>query len=85
MAEERDEQLEYGFTTAVFVLDHTARKLDADHAEREFADTTKENFWRMWPAIRAWAEDLYRQIDDERGDMAAPVQDDEYDETGGGG
>ncbi len=80
-----DEQLEYGFTTAAFVLDHTARKLPADQAEREFGEVTKENFWRMWPGIRDWAEDLWHRIDDERGHMATPVQDDEYDEVGGGG
>ena len=51
MAEERDEQSEYGFTTAVFVFDHTARKLSPDEAEREFGDTAKENFWRMWPTV----------------------------------
>jgi len=85
MAEEREEQQEYGFTTAVFVLDHTARKLSPDEAERGFSETTKENFWRMWPVVREWADELYRQIDDERGHMATPVEDDEYDETGGGG
>jgi hypothetical protein len=85
MADERDEQLEYGFTTAVFVLDHTARKLSTDQAEREFGETAKENFWRMWPTVREWADDLHRQIDDERGHMATPVEDEEYDEVGGGG
>jgi hypothetical protein len=86
VAAEHDEQLEYGFTTAVFVLDHTAGKMGPDDAEREFAQTTKENFWRMWPAIRDWSEELFRQIDDERGHMAKPVdEDDEYDEVGGGG
>lgn len=85
VAEERDEQLEYGFTTAVFVLDHTAGKLAPADAERQFANTAKENFWRMWPSIRAWADELHRQIDDERGHMATPVEDDEYDEVGGGG
>jgi len=46
---------------------------------------SKENFWRMWPGIRDWAEDLWRRIEDERGHMATPVEDDEYDEVGGGG
>jgi hypothetical protein len=85
MAEERDEQLEYGFTTAVFVLDHTARKLSPDDAEREFGETAKENFWRMWPVVREWADELHRQIEDERGHMATPVEDEEIDEVGGGG
>jgi hypothetical protein len=85
MGEDREEQLEYGFTTAVFVLDHTARKLDVSEAERQFGETAKENFWRMWPTVRDWAERLWEEIDDERGHMATPVEDEEVDEVGGGG
>ena len=80
-----DEQLEYGFSTAIFVLDHTVQKLDTAEAERSWSEVTKENFWRMWPSIRAWAEPLWETIDEERGHMATPVEDDEYDEVGGGG
>ena len=46
---------------------------------------TKENFWRMWPTIKDWAEQLWQTIDDERRHMASPVEDDELDEVGGGG
>ena len=56
-----DQQLEYGFTTAVFVLEYTADKLTAADADREFTEVTKENFWRMWPTVREWAEDLWRR------------------------
>ena len=80
-----EEQLEYGFTTAVFVLDHTAGKLSPDEAERAFGEVAKENFWRMWPTIKDWAEQLWQAIDDERRDMASPVEDEELDEVGGGG
>lgn len=80
-----DEQLEYGFGTAIFVLDHTAQKLSVDEAERDFNEVTKENFWRMWPGIRAWAEELWRRIEDERGHQSRPVLDDELDDVGGGG
>lgn len=80
-----EEQLEYGFTTGVFVLNHTAQKLNAEDAERRFSEVAKENFWRMWPSIRDWGETLWRQIDDERGHMATPVEDEELDEVGGGG
>ena len=80
-----DEQLEYGFTTGVFVLNHTAQKVTPEDAEREFSEVTKENFWRMWPTVRDWGEALWQQVDDERGHMATPVEDDELDEVGGGG
>jgi hypothetical protein len=80
-----DEQLEYGFGTAVFVLDHTAGKLSVEEAERSFGDVTKENFLRMWPGIKEWAESLWQLIDDERGDLSRPAQDEELDDVGGGG
>ena len=79
------DQLEYGFGTAIFVLDHTADKITAPEAERLFGEVTKENFWRMWPVIRDWAEVLWATIDEERGQMARPVEDEELDETGGSG
>jgi hypothetical protein len=80
-----DEQLEYGFSTAVFVLDHTAEKISADDADREFGEVTKENFWRMWPQIRDWTEQLWQAIEEERSHMASPVEDEELDEVGGSG
>jgi len=80
-----DEQLEYGFGTAVFVLDHTTGKMTVDDAERAFADVTKENFWRMWPGIKEWADGLWHLIDEERGHAARPSIDEELDDVGGGG
>jgi hypothetical protein len=80
-----DEQLEYGFGTAVYVLDHTADKLTPSDAESDFGEVTKENFWRMWPDIRQWAEELWQRLDEERGNQARPVEDDLVDDVGGGG
>jgi hypothetical protein len=79
------DQLEYGFGTAIFVLDHTADKISAEEAERTFGEVTKENFWRMWPDIKGWADELWRSLDDERSAMARPVLDEELDDVGGGG
>jgi hypothetical protein len=80
-----DEQLEYGFSTAVFVLDYTADKATPEEAERSFSETSKENFWRMWPDVREWAESLWQRIEDERGAMARPAEDEDLDDVGGGG
>jgi len=80
-----DEQYEYGFGTAVFVLDHVSEKLTPEDAERAFGEVSKENFWRMWPNITAWAETLWGLIDDERGHMARPALDEDLDDVGGGG
>ena len=79
------DQLEYGFGTAIFVLDHTTEKITPDDAYRSFGEVTKENFWRMWPAVREWAEALWLRLEDERAQEAAPVEDEEVDEVGGEG
>ena len=80
-----DTQLEYGIGTAVFVLEHASEKLTPEEADREFSETTKENFWRMWPSVREWAEALWQMLEDERGSMARPALDEELDDVGGGG
>jgi hypothetical protein len=80
-----DDQLEYGFGTAVFVLDYTADKITPEDADRGFGETTKENFWRMWPDIKEWADSLWQALEDERGHLARPVEDEELDDVGGGG
>jgi len=80
-----DDQIEYGFTTAVFVLEHTAEKVTAAEADSGFTEVTKENFWRMWPTIRDWAEALWQRLEDERGHQSRPVEDEELDDVGGGG
>ena len=80
-----DEQVEYGFGTAVFVLDHTADKVRPEDAAREFGEVTKENFWRMWPGVREWADALWQALDEEYGSPARPLVDEDVDEVGGGG
>ena len=80
-----EDQLEYGFVTAVFVLEHVSEKSTPVDADRSFGETTKENFRRMWPAIREWSEELWQLLEDERGSAARPVVDEELDDVGGGG
>jgi hypothetical protein len=80
-----DDHTEYGFTTAVFVLEHTTDKLSPAEADSAFSEVTKENFWRMWPEVREWADGLWQLLEDERRTSSMPVQDEELDDVGGGG
>ena len=80
-----DEQLEHGFVTGIFVLDHATQKMSTEEAERLFGEVSKENFWRMWPHVREWADALWYIIEEERGSMARPAEDEELDDVGGGG
>jgi hypothetical protein len=79
------DQIEYGFATAIFVMEHVAEKISPGDADRGFGETSKENFWRVWPVVRAWGEELWRTLEDERGHMARPAIDDDLDDVGGGG
>jgi hypothetical protein len=80
-----DENVEYGFGTAIFVLDYTSEKISPADADRTFGEVTKENFWRMWPDVKKWADELWHVLEDERGDQARPALDEELDDVGGGG
>lgn len=80
-----DNQLEYAFVTAVFVLDHTTQKISAAEAERDFSETSKENFWQTWPEVREWVESLWQRLEDERRASSRPVEDGDVDDVGGGG
>ncbi len=79
------DQIEYGFVTAVFVMEHVSEKTSAEEADRTFTETSKENFWRVWPQVREWGEQLWQILEDERGHASRPADDDVIDETGGGG
>jgi hypothetical protein len=79
------EDTEHAFGTAIFILDHTVQRISADEAVRRFGDVTQENFWRMWPQIRLWAESLYHHIEEDRRLHATPADEDEHLEIGGSG
>lgn len=80
------EDTEHAFATSVFIFDHTVQKVSADDAAHQFSDVTQENFWRMWPQIKGWADRLYELIEeDRRAHSQAPDDDDDHAELGGGG
>ena len=60
-------------------------QITPDEADSGFSEVTKENFWRMWPDVREWADSLWHRLEDERATMARPVRDEELDDVGGGG
>jgi hypothetical protein len=78
-------QQEYGFVTAIFVLEHTSEKLSPGEAESVFSAVAKENFWRVWPQVRDWVESFWQRLEDERHITSKPVEDNEWDDVGGGG
>lgn len=79
------EDVEHAFGTAMFILDHTVQRMSADDAVKKFGDVTQENFWRMWPQIKMWADHLWDEIQDDRGLHATSVDLDDDLELGSGG
>lgn len=79
------EDTEHAFGTAIFILDHTVERTSVDDALSRYGDVTQENFWRMWPQIKAWGDGLWAQIEGERRHHSSPVGDDDDDHTELGG
>ncbi len=79
------DDVEHAFGTAVFIFDHTVQRVSAEEAVRKFGDVTQENFWRMWPQIKMWADNLWDEIEEDRRLHATPADQDDDLELGGGG
>jgi len=80
------DDVEQSFQDALAALEEVSAEVKPPDAWRDFGDVTVERFWQAWPNVRAWGEWLYTLVQNERGEQAAPVgDDDEHQETGGGG
>jgi hypothetical protein len=67
---------------AMEALDDVADNLTAHEAMEELDEATLQVFWRDWPRIQSWAGSLWRQLDEELAELAAPSTVDG--DTGGG-
>jgi len=68
---------------AMEAFDDVADSLTAHEAMEELDEATLQLFWRDWPRIQSWAGSLWRQLNEELAEMAAPSVVDG--DTGGGG
>lgn len=78
-------EFEDRFHEAVTSLEEIAGEVKPPDAWDGFGPVALEEFWQAWPSIRGWGEWLWRLVDAERGEKAAPEDDSPYDETGGSG
>ena len=67
---------------AMEALDEVADSLTAHEAIEELDESTLQLFWRDWPRIQSWAGSLWRRLDEELAELAAPSTVDG--DTGGG-
>jgi hypothetical protein len=67
---------------AMEALDEVADSLTVDEAMDELDEPTLQLFWRDWPRIQSWAGSVWRRLDEELAELAAPSIADG--DTGGG-
>ena len=53
-------------------------------ARGSLEEPTLQLFWRQWPHVSSWAGSLWRLLNEDTVDSAAPASD-EFDEVGGSG
>lgn len=80
MAETSDE-----FMEAISKLEEITSDLTAVEAAKQLDQADLEVFWRNWPDISAWAGELWRKLNEDLAEPAAPVTDPDLDESGGEG
>jgi len=73
------------FLNAISELEAVSGSVTAHDAHRGFDEATLQVFWRDWPHISSWAGALWRLLNDELADAAAPPSDPDLDEVGEGG
>lgn len=78
-------EVEGSVQDSMAALQEVAHTTKPPEAWRGFSDVTLEQFWQAWPDVRAWGEWMWRLIDAERGERAAPVTDPDLDESGTSG
>lgn len=55
-----------------------------EEARGSLEEPTLQLFWRQWPQVSSWAGSLWRLLNEDTIDSAAPASD-EFDEVGGSG
>jgi hypothetical protein len=53
-------------------------------ASRSLDDPVLQSFWRIWPDLSLWAGSLWRELNEDLDDTAAPASDDGADVGGSG-
>lgn len=73
------------FMDAISKLEGLSTDLTPDEAADELDQADLEVFWRQWPELSTWAGELWRRLNEDLAEPAAPVTDPDLDESGGEG
>ena len=68
-------------------LEDITSAMSPEEASGSLEEPTLQLFWRQWPQVSSWAGSLWRLLNEDTVDAAAPVSDDfdDFDEVGGSG
>ncbi|HEX9775979.1 MAG TPA: hypothetical protein VGB83_10430 [Actinomycetota bacterium] len=73
------------FTNAIAELHAVTDAITPEQAAEDFDEVTLQGFWRDWTSLGGWAGALWRLLNQELEDAAAPAHDPDAPETGGSG
>ncbi len=71
------------FLDAIARLEEVADAVTPHDAYDQLDDTSLQVFWKTWPGLSSWAGSLWRLLNEELVDPAAPPTDPDLDEVGG--
>ena len=70
---------------AIEEFEAVAEAITADDAARSLDDATLQVFWQRWPHVSSWSGSLWRRLNEDLADAAAPVDGSDMHEVGGEG
>jgi hypothetical protein len=65
-------------------LEDITHGMTPEEASSSVEEPALQLFWRQWPQVSSWAASLWRMLNEDTVDSAAPASD-EFDEVGGSG
>lgn len=66
-------------------LDRVAGEATPDEAADIFDEPTLQVFWQRWPQASSWAGALWRRLNEQLADAAAPAEASDFHDVGGEG
>ena len=71
--------------TVIEEFERVAETITPDEGARTFDDATLQLFWQRWPHVSSWGGSLWRRLNDDLADAAAPSVDSDMRDIGGEG
>jgi hypothetical protein len=70
---------------AIEACERVAESATPDEAVRTIDEATLQVFWQRWPQVSSWGGALWRRLNEDLADAAAPAEDSGFHDVGGEG